>query len=225
MRILLIEDVTRLRDSLVLGLRKLGFDLDATGDGEEGLWYALNHDYDVIILDIMLPRLDGISILRKLRSVGNQAGVLMLTARDSVEDKVAGLRQGADDYLVKPFSFDELVARIEALIRRQNRSVDLMLVAGTIIVDQQAKHISSGGKRLDLTAREYSTLEYLVRRKEQVVSRAEIETRIYDGHVEVMSNVVDTIIYNLRKKLEAAGEPTQIHTVRGMGYELRNGEA
>src|SRR5690606_37436292 len=155
MRILIVEDYAPLRSSTVKGLREAGFAVDEAGDGEEGLWYARSNPYDVIILDIMLPKLDGLEILRRLRDAGNTSHVLLLTARDALGDRVGGLNAGADDYLVKPFAFDELLARVKALTRRAYQRKSPTLEAGDLCIDTAAKKVTRAGKPIDLTAREY----------------------------------------------------------------------
>jgi len=196
-KVLLVEDSPRLRGTLEKGLRHAGYAVDASGDGRDGLWRAQTSDYDVLILDWMLPGLDGLSLLKRLRDEERDVRVLILTAKDAVADRVMGLESGADDYLVKPFAFAELLARVRALCRRTVRR---------------------DGKLLDLTRREFMLLEYLVMRRGALVSRADIEAHIYDESSEPMSNVVDSTVYRLRKKLEVEGQPPLIRTQRGMGY-------
>lgn len=220
MRLLLVEDSERLQRSLGAGLRQAGYAVDISGNGPEGLWFATSHDYDVIILDLMLPGLDGLSIIKKLRQDKKQTHILVLTAKDTVEDKVRGLRAGADDYLVKPFSFEELLARVEALVRRKVGDKNPSIQLGSCVVDLQAKTVSSGGEAIGLTPREYGVLEYLALHRNRVVPRQEIEEHIYDSHVEPMSNVVDSAVCSLRRKLEQHGAAPLIQTRRGMGYML-----
>lgn len=220
MRLLFVEDSKRLQQSVGTGLRRLGYALDSAEDGEEGLWLAESNSYDVIILDLMLPKLDGFSLLRQLRAKGCKTHILILTARDAVPDRVAGLNAGADDYLPKPFEFDELVARIQALARRAHGQKSSTIEVGTLLIDMGARSASRAGELLPLTAREYSLLEYLSLRKGQVVSRTDIEAHIYDDRVEPMSNVVDVAICNLRKKIDEPEGPSLIQTRRGMGYIL-----
>ncbi|MDB5324622.1 MAG: DNA-binding response regulator, partial [Phycisphaerales bacterium] len=200
MRILIVEDSHRLRENLVTGLRHAGYAVDDAAEGQHGLWLAQSNPYDVIVLDLMLPGLDGMSILRKLRDAECPAAVLILTAKDQLQDKVAGLRQGADDYLVKPFAFDELLARVESLVRRRHGRSAPSLQVGPLSLDTAARTASVGDKRLDLSVREYGLLEYLMLRRGEVVSRPEIESHLYDQNATLMSNVVDTLIYALRKK-------------------------
>ncbi len=215
MKLLLIEDSRRLRNSLVPGLRKAGYSVDATGDGSEGLWLAESNDYDVIILDLMLPTLDGLTLLQRLRRA-KDTHVLILTARDTVQDRVQGLQAGADDYLVKPFAFEELLARVQALCRRNYRHKTNHLVIGPLEIDLAKRSARCDGAPVELSAREFMLLEYLALRRGELVNRTEIEEHIYDDLVEPMSNVVDSAICILRKKLK---HPL-IHTRRGLGYIL-----
>src|SRR5262245_17941103 len=178
MKLLLAEDSPRLQRSLTAALRRAGYAVDATTDGAEAFWLARNNEYDTIILDIMLPSLDGLSLLEQLRAEGRRTQVLLLTAKDSVEDRVRGLRKGADDYLVKPFALEELMARIEALCRRSYGEKQSRLMFGEIEIDAGAKTVTRAGLPIDLTPREYALLEYLALRHGQVVSRREIEEHI-----------------------------------------------
>lgn len=223
MRILLIEDYGPLRKSVAQGLRETGYAVDTAGDGEEGLWYASANDYDAIILDLMLPKLDGLTILRRLRKEGNAVHVLILTARDSLEDRVRGLNLGADDYLVKPFAFDELVARVRALVRRRYAAKEPVLRVADLEVDTLARRVRRGGQAIDLTAREYALLEFLAARAGRPVSRTEIWDHLYDFAAEPRSNVINVYVGRLRRKLESGGRPRILHTRRGMGYVLGEG--
>ena len=220
MRILVVEDSPRLQRTLGTALRESGYVVDLAGDGEEGLWLADANDYDAIVLDIMLPKRDGLSLLAELRRRKCETHVLLLTARDTVADRVQGLRTGADDYLVKPFALEELLARVASLCRRAYGSKQTRLHIGDIAIDTQARTVSRAGQPVGLTAREYLLLEYLARRRGQTVSRTEIENHIYDGQVEPMSKVVDSAICLLRNKLAAGSESTVIRTRRGFGYEF-----
>ena len=220
MRLLLVEDSERLQRSLGTGLRRAGYAVDVTGTGTDGLWRATTTDYDVIVLDVMLPGLDGLSVLRQLRDGGRDTHVLLLTARDSVEDRVAGLRAGADDYLVKPFAFDELLARVEALGRRQTGRKSPVVRVGDLELDPAAQTVRRGGQPVVLLPREFALLAFLARRPGEVVSRTEIEAHIYDDRAEPMSNVVDSAICSLRRKIDRPGEPSLIVTRRRVGYVL-----
>jgi len=226
MRLLIVEDSDRLRQTLATALRKSGYAVDAAADGEEGQWLAENNAYDAIVLDIMLPKRDGLAVLAGLRRKKIDTHVLLLTARDTVADRVQGLRAGADDYLIKPFALDELLARVEALCRRAyGAKQSLMQIAG-LEIDTAARAVRRDGRPVPLSAREYSLLEYLAKRRGHIVTRAEIEAHIYDEAVDPMSNVVDSAICILRKKLEAgaAAAAPLIHTRRGQGYILACGE-
>jgi DNA-binding response OmpR family regulator len=220
MRVLVVEDSPRLQRTLGLALRKSGYAVDAATDGEEGLWLAESHNYDVIVLDVMLPKRDGLSVLAELRRKDRPARVLLLTARDTVADRVSGLDAGADDYLVKPFALEELLARVAALCRRAYGTKQTRLAVADLEIDTAARRATRAGQPLDLTAREFLLLEYLTRRRGHVVTRAEIEEHIYDEHVDPLSNVVDSAVCNLRKKLAAANDAPLIHTRRGLGYVL-----
>lgn len=218
MRILLIEDSKRLQRSLAMGLKKAGYRIDVTGDGEDGLWFAESYDYDVIILDLMLPKLDGLTILRRLREQEKTVHVLILTAKDTVQDRVEGLQSGADDYLVKPFAFEELLARVQALVRRRYGIKKPFIPIGHLQIDTTKRMVTQKAKAIELPPREYALLEFLAMRKGTVVSRREIEEHIYDERVEPMSNVIDAAICSLRKKIDKPGKPSLIKTRRGMGY-------
>lgn len=218
MRILVVEDSERLRRWISRGLRDAGFSVDAAGDGDEGLGLATTNDYDALVLDLMLPGIDGLTLLRRLREGGSSLHVLILTAKDTVDDRVSGLNQGADDYLVKPFAFAELVARIQALVRRQYGVKDPRIIARGIEIDTAQRTVRRGETVIALRPREYALLEFLALHRGQLVSRSEIEQHIYDERVQPMSNVVDTAICALRRKVDVAGEPSLIETRRGMGY-------
>lgn len=220
MRVLVVEDYAPLRESIGQALRETGFAVDTSADGAEGLWYAQGGAYDVLVLDIMLPQRDGLSILRTLRQAGDHTPVLLLTAKDTVADRVAGLNQGADDYLVKPFALQELLARVRALLRRKYDAPDPVLRIRDLEIDTVARSVRRAGRPIELTAREYTLLEYLAHRPGEVVTRAAIEAHVYDFRAAVESNVVDVYIGYLRKKLERPDEPRLIHTRRGQGYVL-----
>jgi DNA-binding response OmpR family regulator len=216
MRILIVEDNELLRDSLLQGLREAGFSVDAAADGTDGLWLAESGDYDVIVLDLMLPGIDGLSLLSSLRAKQNDTHVLVLTAKDTVEDRITGLNLGADDYLVKPFVFQELLARVHALVRRRYQRKSPTILLGDIEVDTTRKTVAPRGTIIDLTPREYALLEYLVFRVGEVVSRTEIWEHLYDFESETTSNVVDVFVKRLREKLGRQ----LIQTKRGQGYVL-----
>lgn len=218
MRLLMVEDSERLRRWTCRGLRDAGFSVDAAADGDEGLQLATANDYDVLILDLMLPGIDGLSLLRMLREAGNKTHVLILTAKDTIDDRVHGLNQGADDYLVKPFAFAELIARVQALVRRQYGAKDPRITAGGIEIDMAQRLVHRGDKPVALRPREYALLEFLALHRGQLVSRSQIEQHIYDERVQPMSNVVDTAICALRRKVDVPGARSLIETRRGMGY-------
>jgi len=221
-KVLLIEDSRILQRSIAVALRKAGYAVDSSADGAEGLWYAESNSYDVIVLDLMLPGLDGLSLLRRLRRQGNSTQVLILTARDTVESRVLGLQSGADDYLVKPFALDELLARVQALCRRQYQQKDPRLIVGNLQIDTSARTVSRDGCAIELTPREYRLLEYLARRRGEVVSRTDIWQHIYDERTEPMSNAVESAVCSLRKKLSLS---TLLQTRRGLGYILTGNQS
>jgi DNA-binding response OmpR family regulator len=220
MRLLLIEDYRPLRLSLTKGLHEAGFAVDATGDGKEGLWYALGNEYDVIILDLMLPGMDGLEILKRIRREGRRACVLILTARDTVQDRVSGLDLGADDYLVKPFAFEELLARGRALLRRNYQEKSPCIEIDDLRIDLSTQQVHRNSEEIPLTPREYALLEYLAMRVGQIVSRTDIWEHVYEFNSSASSNVVDVYIGYLRKKIERPDKPALIHTARGRGYVL-----
>jgi DNA-binding response OmpR family regulator len=221
MRILLVEDSKRLRETVAKVMRRSGYKVDESGDGEEGLWKARENAYDAIILDIMLPGRDGLEVLETLRREKRDVPVLMLTARDAIQDRVRGLRQGADDYICKPFALDELLARVEVLCRRRYGQRDPLIRIGGLEIDTVARRACRAGHQLDLTAREFALLELLALNPGAVLSRSRIEEHIYDELASPMSNVVDSTVYALRKKLSVApGLPALIHTRRKQGYIL-----
>lgn len=220
MRILVVEDYEPVRKSIVQGLREDGFAVDASADGEEGLWYAQSNEYDAIVLDIMLPGLDGLTILRRLRTEGSRTPILLLTAKDTVEDRVTGLDLGADDYLIKPFAFAELLARLRALSRRKYDKADPVVRVLDLELNTAARTVRRAGRVIELTAREYALLELLALRAGEVVTRTDIWEHLYEFHAEADSNVVDVYIGYLRKKLERPDLPRLIHTRRGLGYVM-----
>ncbi len=220
MRILVVEDSQRLAQSVQAGLRKLGHAVDVVHDGDQGLSYARVNPYDVILLDIMLPGRDGMSVLRELRAEDVDTHVLLLTAKDGVSDRVDGLQSGADDYLVKPFAFEELAARVDALGRRVRGPSTPVLRIDDLVIDTGARSVRRGDRPLDLSRREYALLRYLASRLGETVSRIEIEDQLYDEDHFPNSNVVASTICSLRDKLELDGAGRLIHTRRGLGYVL-----
>jgi DNA-binding response OmpR family regulator len=224
MKVLLVEDYAPLCKAVAQGLQEAGLAVDTAGDGEEGLWYARSNDYDVIVLDLMLPRIDGLTILKRMREEGRTAHVLILTAKDATEDRVAGLNLGADDYLVKPFAFDELLARVRALIRRRYEARSPVIRVADLELDTGRKIVRRAGEPIELTAREYALLEYLALRAGQLVTRTDIWEHVYEFNSSVQSNVVDVYISYLRRKIERPHRPRLIHTRRGQGYMLAAGQ-
>jgi DNA-binding response OmpR family regulator len=220
-RILIVEDSKRLRDLLALGLGKLGYAVDTSGNGEEALFLGQTRDYDVIVLDLTLPGLDGLDVLKGLRREGRSTHVLVLTARDTVVDRVRGLRTGADDYVVKPFAFDELAARIEALVRRRYEAKSPHRTVGELDIDTAARQVRFRGSVVPLTRRELAVLEYLSANRGRVVSRLELQEHVW-GDRMLASNAVDSAVCCLRRKLGSADCPDLIATERGFGYTLRS---
>jgi DNA-binding response OmpR family regulator len=220
MRVLVAEDHASLARSVANGLREEGFAVDLTFDGDEALRYAGANPYDCLILDIMLPGKTGWQILESIRNEGSKTPVLFLTARDAVEDRVRGLNLGADDYVVKPFAFEELLARVRAVIRRGHGRAAAPIIVGDLEIDTAAKSVRRAGNPISLSAREYTLLEYLALRCGEVVSRTEIWEHLYDQNDESVSNVVDVYIGYLRSKIDRDHETKLIHTRRGMGYVL-----
>jgi two-component system copper resistance phosphate regulon response regulator CusR len=224
MRLLLVEDEADLRKITVKRLSSEGHSVDACENGEDALDYAMATEYDVIILDIMLPKSDGLTVLRHLRSQGKKTPVILVTAKDSVEDRVNGLDSGADDYLVKPYSYQELSARIRTLLRRQpmNLMSNIFEIAD-LVMDLSTHTVTRGGNLINLSQREYALLEVLVRNKDIVLTREKIEHHIWNYDFTGGSNVIDVYIRYLRNKIDADHELKLIHTVRGAGYVLREG--
>ena len=221
MRLLVIEDQTELREHLAAGLRGQGYVVDTAGDGPSGWQAASTSEHDLILLDRMLPGFDGLEVLRRLRLSGSRVPVLLLTARDQVEDRVAGLDAGADDYLSKPFAVSELLARIRALLRRgQGGAGDPVIEIGDLEVDTASRSVRRGHRRLDLTAKEYALLEYLLARPGQPVTREELFTALYADEAEEASNVINVLVARLRRRLDPDGNAPLIHTRRGFGYVL-----
>jgi DNA-binding response OmpR family regulator len=223
MRLLLVEDHDLLRDSLRDGLAASGYVVDATGDGEEGRWHALHDTYDLLILDIMVPKVTGLDILTQVRSSGKTVPVLLLTARDGVEDRVEGLDLGADDYLTKPFAVAELLARVRALIRRQHHVPHPVMAIGDLSIDTVNRRVRRAGTEVTLTPREFALLEYLAVRAGAVVTRAELCEHLYEFASDPDSNAVDVLVSRLRRKLTLPDSPAPVQTRRGYGYLLDSG--
>ncbi|MEY4752713.1 MAG: DNA-binding response regulator [Pseudomonadota bacterium] len=222
MKLLVIDDDARIRAYLERGLREQGWSVDSAADGIDGLHLASTGHYDVIVLDGMLPGLDGLQVLARLRQLRDRTPVIMLTARDRIEDRVEGLQQGADDYLVKPFSFHELVARLQALVRRaMPREAESSLVLGDLVLDPIARQVQRGGQRVTLTAREFQLLHTLMHRQGQVLSKTLLAELVWDLHFDSDLNVVEAAVKRLRAKIDDGHPQRLLHTVRGMGYVLR----
>jgi DNA-binding response OmpR family regulator len=219
-RILVVEDYAPLAGSLAQGRREQGYAVDVAGDGEEGLWYAREHPYDLILLDLMLPKLAGTAVLAALRAEGNTTHVLVLTARDAVADRVAVLDLGADDYLTKPFAFEELSARVRALLRRRYHLSAPTLQVADLEIDPQKRTVRRAGQPIALSAREYAILEYLAHRRGEVVTRTELWEHVYDFAAEPGSNVLDVYVSYLRRKIDDGHDHKLIQTRRGQGYVL-----
>jgi two-component system copper resistance phosphate regulon response regulator CusR len=220
-KVLFVEDYEPLQRSVSRAVRETGWAIDVAADGEEGLWYAENNDYDVVVLDLVLPKLPGLNLLARLRQGGNPTPILLLTAKDTVEDRIKGLDMGADDYLAKPFYLGELLSRMKALTRRGYQQKDPVLRIGNLEIDTSSRRVKRGEHDIELTAREYALLEYLARREGQLVTRTDVWNHVYENHGGYGSNVVDVYVGYLRRKLHLPGMPTLIHTRRGQGYVIK----
>lgn len=221
MRILVVEDERRLSGILKRGLLEEGYAVDNVYDGEEGQYMAETVAYGAIILDVMLPRKDGFVVCRELRAKGVKTPILMLTAKDSLDDRVKGLDSGADDYQVKPFAFSELLARVRALLRREAFSKSEKIQVGDLVIDTSSREVWRGTRKIELTTKEYSMLQYFMSHPKAVLTRTMLEENIWDYQFDGVSNIVDVYVRRLRRKLEEGGEPSLIETVRGAGYRLR----
>jgi DNA-binding response OmpR family regulator len=217
MRVLVVEDYSPIRTAVRDALAEHGYAVDVASNGEDGLWLAEQNPYDVIVLDVMLPKIDGLEIVKRLRAKGAKVAVLLLTARDTLADRVSGLDHGADDYLVKPFELTELLARVRALVRRGYAMKDPVLRVADLEIDTVKRSVRRGDSAIAFSPREYALLEYLAMRVGEVVTRTEIWEHVYDFRSDAHSNVVDVYVSYLRKKL---GQPALIHTRRGHGYVL-----
>ena len=221
MRLLVVEDEKKLNDLITKKLEKEYYGVDSCFDGEEAIRYVEGTEYDAIILDIMLPKFDGFEVIKRIRAKKNKVPILLLTARDNIDDKVKGLDYGADDYLVKPFIFKELMARIRVLLRRNSGNADNVITVANLKVDLDAKTVFRDGVLIKLSGREYSILEYLIRNKGKILPRERIEDHIWNYEYEGGTNVIDVYIRYLRKKIDDSYTPKLIHTIRGLGYVLR----
>lgn len=222
MRLLIVEDEAAIRSQLAEFLGGQGFAVDVAEDGKEGLYYATEYDYDLAIIDIGLPEIDGIAVINQLRDAGKRYPVLILTARGNWQDKVTGLEAGADDYLVKPFHNEELRARVNALIRRASGHAKPQLEYGPILIDTSAKQVFLNGASVDLTSYEFNTLEYLAHHAGEAISKTVLTEHLYQQDFERDSNVIEVFIGRLRKKLDPAGDLQLITTIRGQGYRFNN---
>ena len=222
MRILLVEDDTAIAQSLKEGLEDEAYAVDVVHDGDEGHRTAMADDYNVIILDVMLPEMNGYEVCRALRKDGNQTPILMLTARDAERDIVEGLDMGADDYLAKPFSFEVLLARIRALLRRPNEKLEEVLRVGDLTLDPSLKKVTRANQEISLTAKEYAVLEYLMRNAGKVLSKEQIISHVWDFDADVLPNNVELFIMFLRRKIDKPFDSKLIHTVPGFGYKLED---
>lgn len=221
MRVLLVEDEKKMASFIQRGLKEEGYAVDVAFDGEVAWDYVESNDYDLMILDVMLPKINGLDLCQKIRDTNNQTPVLMLTAKDSLEDKVTGLDYGADDYLTKPFHFDELLARLRALMRRPSHFQEqTKLIEDDLTVDLLGHRVYVAEQEVALSQKEFALLEFLMRRKGEVVSRTQIAEHVWDLHFDPMSNTIDVYINFLRKKLEGKDKKKRIETVRGAGYRL-----
>ncbi|QSZ26698.1 response regulator transcription factor [Aceticella autotrophica] len=221
MRILVVDDEPHLSDILKKALKQEGYSVDIAQDGLDGLELAKMNIYDVIVLDIMLPKIDGIQILNKLRNLKINTPVLMLTAKDTTEDKIKGLDTGADDYMTKPFEISELMARIRALLRRQAPVKNPILKIADLEVNTLTREVKRNGKEIILTSKEYALLEYMIRNANQVLTRTQIADHIWDYDFDGLSNIIDVYIRYLRKKIDDGYDKKLIHTIRGSGYSLK----
>jgi DNA-binding response OmpR family regulator len=218
MRILLAEDDEQYATIIARGMRKYAFAVDVATDGEQALFLAQTNDYDLVVLDVMMPKRDGFDVCRQLRADNSQVAILMLTARDAVVDRVAGLEIGADDYLVKPFDFGEFLARVRALLRRQHVYRGPVLKVGDLTLDTSGQTARRGDRALVLTAKEYALLEFMMRNADRVIGRAELAEHVWDNSYDAFSNIIDVYIRRLRQKVDAGEQTPLIHTRRRVGY-------
>lgn len=221
MRVLVIEDEKQLLKIIGERLKEEGYATDLVRDGIEGLHFAESLDYDCIILDIMLPSMDGFSVLRKLRARKINTPILILTAKDTIKDKVSGLDLGADDYITKPFSFEELIARVRAMLRRKSSEKETVLFISDLTLDLITREVSRGNHLIELTSKEFAILEYLLRNKGRVLTKSQIANHVWNYEFEYKSNIVEVYVRYLRKKLEDNFENKLIHTVSGVGYVIK----
>ncbi len=222
MRILVVEDEKKVASFIKKGLEEEYYVVDTALDGREGLKLAESEEYDLIIMDIMLPLIDGITLLKEIRKKEIAVPILMLTVKDSIKDKVEGLDSGADDYLTKPFAFEELLARIRVLLRRNEKLKSTKLKVGDLILDLQSHRVSRNNHEIVLTPKEYSILEYLMRNANKVVSRTKLIEHVYDYHFDTETNIIDVYINKVRTKVDTNFDKILIHTIRGIGYIIKD---
>lgn len=222
MRVLIIEDEKNLAQILKKGLEENGFTAEVSLDGEEGLYMAETYPYDAVLLDIMLPEVDGLTILNTLRAKKIDVPVLMITAKGEIEDRIKGLSIGADDYIAKPFDFSELLARLKAVIRRSKGKPSPIITIDNLVIDTNSRTVKRAGKEIRLSAKEYNLLEYLALNEGRVVSRTELIEHVYDAEFDLDSNIIDVYINYLRNKIDKGFDKQFIHTVRGAGYTLKS---
>jgi len=221
MRILVVEDEVKIAQFIKRGLKEEGYAVDVASDGEEGHFFLSSNEYDAIILDLMLPKVDGLTLCRDLRKEGNLTPIIMLTAKDTVKDKVKGLDSGADDYLPKPFAFEELLARVRVLLRKKDSRVQTQLKVEDLTLDLLTHKVTRSDREIDLTVKEYALLEYLMRNAGNIVTRTMISEHVWDINFDTFTNVIDVYINYLRNKIDSGFENKMIHTVRGKGYLLK----
>ena len=221
MRILVVEDDKKVAGFIKKGLEEESYAVDVAYDGEDGLHFGSEGQYDLIILDIMLPKIDGLEILSQLRDQGKDTPILLLTAKDAVDDKVTGLNKGADDYLTKPFAFSELLARVRVLLRRGKAEVKTTLMISDLILDLVSHKVNRDGDEIELTGKEYGLLEYFMRNQEKVLTRTMIAEHVWDYNFDTFTNVIDVYINHLRKKIDKGRELKLLHTLRGVGYVMK----
>ena len=221
MRILIVEDEKKVAGFIKKGLEEETYAVDVACDGEEGLHLGSEGQYDLIILDIMLPKINGLEILSQLRTQGNDIPILLLTAKDAVDDRVTGLNKGADDYLTKPFAFSELLARVRVLLRRGKAEVKTILQIADLTLDLVSHKVNRGGDEIELTGKEYSLLEYFIRNQEKVLTRTMIAEHVWDYNFDTFTNVIDVYINHLRNKIDKGRQGKLLHTLRGVGYIMK----
>ena len=221
MRILVVEDEKKVAGFIKKGLEEETYAVDVAYDGGDGLHLGVEGQYDLIILDIMLPKMDGLEVLLQLRSQGKDVPIILLTAKDAVDDRVAGLNKGADDYLTKPFAFSELLARVRVLLRRGKAEVKTILQISDLTLDLVSHKVNRGGTEIELTGKEYSLLEYFMRNQEKVLTRTMIAEHVWDYNFDTFTNVIDVYINHLRKKIDKGRQSKLLHTLRGVGYIMK----